>query len=363
MGELLVGTEAGLFVLADRAGTWEVAARFLDGMDVNTVAQEPQGTVLAASRDAGLVRVDVERASVTPLGAAVLPKAVRSIALSPAEPDVIYVGTEPAGIFSSRDRGATWHEDVNVSRMREARNWRYPGTTQSHIRNIVIDRDDPQRMYAAVQIGGLLRTDDGGEHWDDLTVDIDPDVHKIMQHPTRGEVLFAVCGGGGEYPHPTPEHREKPPYPHGRPLYRSEDRGKTWTSISDGLRESYGVPIVALGDDRPVLLAGVARGTPPRWASRPEKADAALIVSEDDGATWEPVTDGLPAPFLSMVAAIDVDARGERVYLGTGGEGGQWMAGGNAAPENGAIYYSDDAKRGWTQLPLTLPLILTLSAR
>jgi hypothetical protein len=300
---------------------------------------------------------------VTTLGAGKLPKAVRSIAISPADPDVIYAGTEPVGIFCSRDGGATWQEDAQVARLAKERNWQYPGTQAPHIRHILIDREDPRRIYASVQIGGLLRTEDGGAHWEDVTVDIDPDVHRVMQHPSDPQVLFAVCGGGGEYPHPTPEHRVRPPYPHGRPLYKSGDCGKTWTSISDDLPQSYGIPIVALGGTRPVLLAGVARGTPPRWPGRVEKADAALIMSEDEGSTWAPVSDGLPTPFLTMVEAIDVDVPRQRVYVGTSGDGREWMEGGDPAPCPGAVYYSREATREWTHIPLALPEVRALSVR
>lgn len=363
MSELLVGTDTGLYVLDDGAGEWEVAARFLDGAEVNNLVQEASGTILASSRDAGLVRIDVKTGSVTPLGTGTFPKAVRSIAISASDPNLMYAGTEPAGIFCSRDGGATWSEDEQITRLSKARNWQYPGSQAPHIRHILIDREDSQRIYAAVQIGGLLRTEDGGTHWEDVTVDIDPDVHTIMQHPSKPNVLFAVCGGGGEYPHPTPEHRIRPPYPHGRPLYRSEDYGKTWTSISDELPQSYGIPIVALGGSRPLLLAGVARGTPPRWPGRVEKADAALIASEDEGTTWTPVAEGLPAPFLTMVEAIDFDVRRQRVFVGTGGDGREWMEGGDPAPCPGAVYYSQEATRGWTHIPLALPEVRTLSVR
>jgi len=363
MTQLLVGTETGLFVLDDGSGSWIETAHLLDGIEVKTIVPEPAGTVLVTSRDAGLLRVDVERAAVTPLGAGTLPKAVRTVAVSPADPAVLYAGTEPAAIFCSRDGGLTWTEDAGVARLRDTRKWQYPGSRKPHIRHIAIDRNDPQRIYAAVQIGGVLRTEDGGAHWEDITAGIDPDVHTIMQHPSDPDVVFAVCGGGGEYPHPTPEHREKPPYPHGRPLYKSTDRGKTWTSMSDALAESYGIPIAALGTDRPVLLAGVARGTPPKWARRPEKAFAALIVSEDEGATWLPVSDGLPAPFAGMLEAIEVDPQRQRVYVGTGGDGSEWGPDGIRRPRAGEIYYSNEPKNGWRQIPVELPEILTLSAR
>ncbi|HEV8022853.1 MAG TPA: hypothetical protein VGP41_16375 [Candidatus Lustribacter sp.] len=364
MASLVVGTADGVVILdEDGSGTWNVAARLLPGAEVNNLVAEASGTVLASSRESGLVRIDVERATATPLGAGTLPQAVRSIAISPADPAVIYAGTEPAALFCSRDGGATWSEDAQVAGMREARKWQYPGNVKPHIRNIVIDREDPQLIFAAVQIGGVLRTEDGGAHWEDLTVDIDPDVHKIVQHPTAPNVFFAVTGGGGEYPHPTPAHRLKPPYPHGRPLYKSTDRGKTWNSMSDDVPQSYGVPLAVTAGERPMLLAGVAYGVPPRWAAREDRAGAQVIVSADEGASWAPVSDGLPAPSRSMIETIEVDSRRNRIYVGTSGDGRDWAEGGDSAPCPGAIYYSRDVTRGWAQVPVALPEVLALCPR
>lgn len=341
-----MGTGTGLFVVAEDGGTWNVAAGFLDGAEINHVVREASGTVLASSREAGLVRIHVASRTVTPLGVGTLPTAVRAVAVAPSDPALIYAGTEPAGIFCSRDGGATWHEDARVAELRVERKWQYPGTMDSHIRDIMIDRENPECICAAVQIGGVLRTDDGGAHWEAVTIDVDPDVHKIVQHPGDPNVLFAICGGGGEYPHPTPEHRIKPPYPHGHPLYKSADRGRTWTCISAEVPQSYGIPIAVLGGSRPVVLAGVAHGVPPRWTARAEGAGAALIVSEDEGATWTPVSDGLPLPSLDMFEAIEVDPRRRRFYAGT----------------SEMLYVSNEAQRGWTPVPLALPEIRVLSA-
>ena len=106
MASLVVGTASGVAVLdEERDGTWKVGARLLTGAEVTNLLAEPSGTVLASSRDAGLVRIDVARATATPLGAGTLPQAVRSIAISPADPDVIYAGTNPPRFFAAVTAG------------------------------------------------------------------------------------------------------------------------------------------------------------------------------------------------------------------------------------------------------------------
>ena len=82
-----------------------------------------------------------------------------------------------------------------------------------------------ERAYAAVEVGGVLRSDDGGETWrlaegSDGNPDLDgppepfvyPDVHSIDVHPSSPDLVFAPTGGG---------------------FYRSIDGGRTWTLLYD----------------------------------------------------------------------------------------------------------------------------------
>jgi len=65
------------------------------------------------------------------------------------------------------------------------------------------------RAYAAVEVGGVLRSDDSGETWQlaegsDGKPDLEgppepfiyPDVHSIFVHPFLPNLVFAPTGGG-----------------------------------------------------------------------------------------------------------------------------------------------------------------------
>ena len=81
----------------------------------------------------------------------------------------------------------------------------------------------PGRIYAAVEVGGVLASEDNGKTWHlvegsdgkpDLDFDSDtlihPDVHSITVHPSSSDLITAATGGG---------------------LYRSTDGGKSWKNI------------------------------------------------------------------------------------------------------------------------------------
>jgi hypothetical protein len=359
MTDLLVGTDQGLLALNENGGAWDIAAKHLDGLEINGVAREKSGTVLVATRSKGLHRLDLNSGKTERLGEGVLPDKTRCVTVSPHDPQKIFVGTEPAGIFISLDGGRNWRENRQVAQMNLDRGWKFPiPIIGSHIRHILADAKDPNYVYAAVQVGGLLRSEDGGETWQDVDQGLDPDVHQLVQHPGDSKVIYAVCGSGGYPGVPGDFSTYPPPFPQGRPLYRSKDRGKTWECISKDFKRAYGVPMTAIPGKKATLFAAVARDIPPFWGKRPEKADAVLIRSEDDGDSWKEVGDGLPAPFGIMIEVIEADEkRGNRVFIATGGEGMKML------PENerkGQVFYSGD-NGAWKKVPKDFPSVFTVT--
>jgi photosystem II stability/assembly factor-like uncharacterized protein len=74
------------------------------------------------------------------------------------------------------------------------------------------------RAYAAVEVGGVLVSNDGGESWqmadgspgnprDSSSPNVHPDVHSIEVHPSSSDLVYAPTGGG---------------------FYRSFDGGSNW---------------------------------------------------------------------------------------------------------------------------------------
>jgi hypothetical protein len=166
-------------------------------------------------------------------------------------------------------------------------------------------------------------------------------------------VLFASTGGGGPIGGP---HPAVPPF--GYPLYRSDDAGKTWLSISSDFTRRHGVPIHLYPKENATIVAPVAADTPGQWR-RSEGANAVLMISRDRGATWRQVSDGLPASFPVMIEAIETENKAEgRTYIGIGGEGTKVLP-----PEmhKGAVYYADRLDGPWTKLPRDFPVIFTLT--
>ncbi|TML21920.1 MAG: exo-alpha-sialidase, partial [Actinobacteria bacterium] len=131
-------------------------------------------------------------------------------------------------------------------------------------------------------------------------------------------------------------------------VYRSDDAGASWQSIADGLPTDFGFAMIAHPHRSGVIynfpIESDGRRFPPELRCR-------VYRSEDAGSTWTALSDGLPdEPFYPTVlrdamCADDADPAG--IYFGT---------------RSGEVYASRDEGESWHQVAAHLPDILSVRA-
>jgi hypothetical protein len=132
------------------------------------------------------------------------------------------------------------------------------------------------RVYAAVEVGGVLVSDDRGETWrlaegSDGNPDLEgppepfvyPDVHSLEVHTTSPDLVYAPTGGG---------------------FYRSKDGGKTWTLFYD----CYCRAVWVDPQDPEHMILGPADGV---------DRNGRIEESHDGGESWSPASNGLQVPW------------------------------------------------------------------
>ena len=85
---------------------------------------------------------------------------VWSLAFHPRNPEVMFSGTEGSEIYRSDDGGEHWQylsTIVNPDAVQMA--------FATRILGLAIEPADPNRMYAAMEVGGAARSFDGGKTW------------------------------------------------------------------------------------------------------------------------------------------------------------------------------------------------------
>jgi hypothetical protein len=240
------------------------------------------------------------------------------LSIDPEDPELIYAGTEHSGLFYSTNGGARWlRSDPNVPKMmlytalalngsimvgtvpsavyrKKSDGWqelqgvrlnstaaKFPPSPelQSRARYLTYDPVSPKRLYAGIEVGGLLVSDDDGDHWQPANEGLtDPDVHEILACKNNPGKLFAACGEAA---------------------FRSLDRASHWEDITPASHD-YGMCVAE--DGAGVVYLGSAKGRPNTWV-RESGADAAIFRTRDLGLHWELIIGGLKGGVMHMCAA------------------------------------------------------------
>ena len=274
---LYIATTIGLFIATQTNGNWTVIGQALNEQPLTSIAVS-EGVVLAGSAE-GIWRSTDKGKTWKAANEGLAIPYVRWIAASPKQLALILSGTEPAGIFVSNDAGDSWNINPAVLKLRDANGWFLPYSPRSGcVRGFAFAESGPNkgRIYAAVEVGGVLVSDDNGRSWQlaagsdgkpemnrELGTMIHPDVHSITVHPSSSDIVTAATGGG---------------------LFRSIDAGRSWKNIYPCyIRAVWVDPI-----DHQHLVAGPADGV---------SRNGRIEESRDGGRSWHSASIGLKAPW------------------------------------------------------------------
>jgi photosystem II stability/assembly factor-like uncharacterized protein len=264
MIDAFLGTTSGVLRLHERA----LEPLGLDGCSV-TALHASDDAILAGTYGDGLFRSDDGGRSWDRVDGGLTASTFRFVTAELA-------GTEPARVHRSSDGGRSWEELEGITRIEGHEQWFLPYSPRAGAaRNALVSGD---RVLVAAEVAGLLRSDDGGRTWVCEPVAGDEDVHHVTGHPDDPDIVYVSLGTasltqrGGE---------------HGG-IARSRDGGRTWEKVETDYTRAVIVPPA-----RPdLLLAGpalrVGRG-------------GRIVVSADDGDTWDPAGDGIEVPMPDMV--------------------------------------------------------------
>ncbi|HYA01229.1 MAG TPA: exo-alpha-sialidase [Candidatus Binatia bacterium] len=256
----------------------------------------------------------------------------------PNQPGVVYAGVEPHALFRSDDGGESFSLVRGLWDHPHRSEWR-PGNGGACLHTVIPHPTDPAQCLVAMSTGGVYRTEDGGATWNPrnrgIEVSFAPEdarfpeygqcVHKVAMHPDRPSRLFAQNHGG---------------------VYRSEDGGDEWTAIETGLPSNFGFPMVVHPQQPDTVFA-----FPLGEGRLPSDTRCRVYRSQDAGATWHPVNEGLPEePYLGGVLrdAMCTDwADPAGLFFGT---------------RIGEVFWSRDGGESWGQVAQRLPDVLSVRA-
>ncbi|MBI3965101.1 MAG: hypothetical protein HY329_05645, partial [Chloroflexi bacterium] len=165
---LYVAMEDRLLTVRGRDGRWEVETS-LDGLPLACAAADPlvPERVYCGTFERGLWRSDDAGATWRSIGDGLPHRFVLAVTVSAQERSgaegVLWAGTEPSALFRSEDGGSTWQERPALRALPSAPTWSFPPKPWTHhVRSIALHPDDPRHLYVAIELGGVMRSLDGG---------------------------------------------------------------------------------------------------------------------------------------------------------------------------------------------------------
>jgi photosystem II stability/assembly factor-like uncharacterized protein len=355
---LVLGTKKGLLILEQGAkGDWRSRPIELGGIHVSLAVPDPRngtlwaaldhghwGSKLSRSKDGGRTWTEVAPPKY-PEGATgpctKKPASLRYIyGLQPGrkqEPDRLYLGSVPGGLFVSEDAGASWSFVDALFNHATREKWGQGGKDfdDPGLHSVVIDPRDPRKILVGISSAGVMGTSDGGKSWEprnkglkntympDPNAEVGHDPHFMTACAGEPDVVWQQnhCG-----------------------VFRSTDGARSWTEISQPKGPvNFGFPIAADAKDPECAWVVPATSDEKRYA-----VDGAMCVGRttDGGKRWEILREGLPQEGCYDVAYRHaLDARADALAFGT---------------TTGNLYTSQDRGETWRCLGSNFPPILSV---
>jgi photosystem II stability/assembly factor-like uncharacterized protein len=363
---VLVGTHKGAFVLESdgKRQRWDVSGPHFAGWDIYHLKGSPVdpnrlyasqtsgwfGQVIQRSSDGGKTwepvgnkfEYDGETGTHQWYDGTPHPwefKRVWHLEPSLTDPDTVYAGIEDAALFRSSDGGQTWQELNGLRGHGSGSRWQ-PGAGGMGLHTILLDHNNPDRIFIAISAAGVFRTDDAGKNWrpmnrglksqyiPDPNADVGFCVHRIAMHGSRPNVLFMQL------------HWD---------VMRTDDAGESWQEVSGNLPTDFGFPIDVHAHEPDTVYVVPIKSDSEHY---PPEGKLRVYRSRSGGNEWEGLTNGLPQSdcyvnVLRDAMAVDsLDSCG--VYFGTTG---------------GQVYASPDGGDHWAPIVRDLPAVLSVEVQ
>lgn len=149
---------------------------------------------------------------------------------------------------------------------------------------------------------GLYKSEDGGKSWSNMGLKNSEHIGKIAIDPTNSDIVYVAAYGplwaaGGD-----------------RGIYKTIDGGKTWKQILY-VSENTGFNEVHIDPNHPnIIYAAAHQRRRHEWTYISGGPESAIYKSNDGGATWNKLTNGLPKEDMGRIGLAISPANTDLVY-------------------------------------------------
>jgi photosystem II stability/assembly factor-like uncharacterized protein len=256
-----------------------------------------------------------------------------------SDPETVYAGVEDAAIFRSTDGGNNWQELPGLRGHGTGPKWQ-PGAGGMCLHTIILDPSNPQRIWIAISAAGAFRTDDGGKSW------------KPINQGLRSQYIPDPNAEVGHCVHHIAMNPKRPGTLFMQKhwdVMRSDNAGDQWTEVSGNLPTDFGFVIDIHAHEPETIYVVPIKSDSEHYV---HEGKLRVFRSRSGGNEWEPLTKGLPQKdcYVNVLRdAMSVDSLDKcGIYFGTTG---------------GQVYASADAGDSWAPIVRDLPAVLSVEVQ
>ncbi len=198
----------------------------------------------------------------------------------PSQPNVFFMGVNNGGVWKTDDYGRTWKPIFDKN-------------STGSIGDVAVSPTDPNIIYVGTGEGlhrpdlsvgdGMYKSSDGGKSWANIGLEDVQQIGRVIVHPTKPEIVFAAGLG---HPYGANEMRG---------VFRSSDGGKNWDKVLY-INNHTGCIQVEFDPANPVVIyADMWEHQEGPWENAGfSGTNSGLYKSIDGGTTWKKLEKGLP---------------------------------------------------------------------
>jgi len=303
----------------------------LDGSGAQCIAVDPRdpNRVYVGTFDNGVLRSLDGGGTWANVTANMHDKRVLSIAISPSHVEnghsVVYAGTEPSRLYRSDNEGASWRDFPRLPELPSVTTWSFPPRPWTHhVRWIAPHHHDPALLFVGIELGGVMRSRDGGETWEDRKAGSQWDSHAVATHPIDPARVYEAAGGG---------------------VALSRNAGDSWQPADTGADRHYTWGLAVDPADPDLWYVSATHSA---REAHSNKGDAQAVLYRRRGdEPWQALDGSLPRPLPWMPYALVAPRHAPRTLI--------------VGFQNGTLALSEDAGDSFRMLDVRLPGLLALA--
>ncbi len=281
----------------------------ISGRSTDTAVADKDGKrrIYVAYATSGVWKTDDDGASWQAIWEHMPSTSIGDIAVSPSNPDIVWVGTGEANIFRASMAGVGIYKSVNAGRT-----WQHMGLTDSQT------------------------------------------IGRIVVHPTNPDIVYVAASG-----HEWTDNEM-------RGVFKTTNGGRTWERILYKSPRTGAIDLTMDPRDPNTLYASLWQRVRRKWSDprvEPGYSESGVMKTTDAGKTWTDASKGLPAPEFrgrigidialshpnTLYALVDNYEIGRLARSGQRDAYGRPMAEGQGFIKGADVYRSDDGGRSWRQ--------------